>query len=70
MLFAGHRDCPHQKQTKSLELTRSDEFESALATTGQKGRSTADAGGNLQLVHRGVYTKDLQEAKALLESLT
>ena len=52
----------HQ-EAKSLELRTAVSLSRLLAAHG-KGRSVA--GANLRLVHRGVYTADLREAKALL----
>ena len=44
-----------QQETKMLELRVGDELEPAMAKTGQEGKGTADAGGDLQLVHRRVW---------------
>jgi hypothetical protein len=44
--------------------------ESPIAAAGHMRGSSPAAGGELYLVHRGFDTADLQEAKALLETLS
>jgi len=54
----SHWDCA-QATGEIAGATRGDELGPLMAAAGQGSRSPADAGGDLRLIHRGVWDEGL-----------
>ena len=68
MLSQSHRNCP-EAASEVAGATRSDEFGPAVAATGQEEEAHQMLAEIYSWFTEGFDTKDLQEAKALLEEL-